>query len=201
MAIVVISGTVEGDRSSESPDVKASKREASNSAGCSNGEPISPENQFVVGAERFPVYAKARAKWKPEQSHEGPTGDAGDDTLRRNMQRKRGTTRGSPRRTCTAKASRISRRAVKSRCACEWGRWGRLSVDGSGQNNPNRSEGPWGRAATVARTAVRARVLLTDSVRFKQQDPRAHEGQTQTTRREGCARCRPNRIVVWEGAV
>jgi len=44
---------------------------------------------------------------------------------RRNGQRKLGTTRGSPRRTRTAKASRISRVAVKSRCACEWGGWGR----------------------------------------------------------------------------
>jgi hypothetical protein len=39
----------------------------------------------------------------------------------RNVQRKLGTTRGSPRRSRTAKASRISRHAVKMRCACEWG--------------------------------------------------------------------------------
>ena len=37
--------------------------------------------------------------------------------------------------------------AAKSGCACEWGGWGRLSVDGPGQKNPDRSEGPWGRAA------------------------------------------------------
>ena len=49
-------------------------------------------------------------------------------------------------RICTAKASRISREAVKSGCAREWGGWGRLSDDGPGQNNPDRSEGPWGRA-------------------------------------------------------
>src|SRR6266699_3541707 len=36
----------------------------------------------------------------------------------RNGERKPGTTRGSPRRSRTAKASRISRHAVKSRCAC-----------------------------------------------------------------------------------
>jgi hypothetical protein len=48
---------------------------------------------------------------------------------------------------CTAKASRISRETVKSGCAREWSGWGRLSVDGPGQNNPDRSEGPWGRAA------------------------------------------------------
>jgi hypothetical protein len=63
----------------------------------------------------------------------------------RNVQRKPGTARGSPRRSRTAKASRISRRAVKSRCACERGGWGRLSVDGPGHYNPDRSEDLWGR--------------------------------------------------------
>src|SRR5258708_11423367 len=62
----------------------------------------------------------------------------------RNVQRKPGTARGSPRRSRTAKASRISRHAVKSRCAREWGGWGRLSDDGSGHYNPNSSEDPWG---------------------------------------------------------
>ena len=42
---------------------------------------------------------------------------------------------------CTAKASGISRKAVKSRCACEWGGWGRLSVDGLGQKNPRAPGG------------------------------------------------------------
>ena len=60
------------------------------------------------------------------------------------VQRKPGTARGSPRRSRTAKASRISRRAVKSRCACERGGWGRLSDDGPGHHNPDRSEDPWG---------------------------------------------------------
>src|SRR5215467_11802793 len=62
----------------------------------------------------------------------------------KNGQRKPGTTRGSPRRSRTAKASRISRPAVKSRCASEWGGWGRLSDDGPGQHNPDPSEDPWG---------------------------------------------------------
>ena len=35
---------------------------------------------------------------------------------------------------------------MKSGCACEWGGWGQLSEDGPGQHNPDRSEGPWGRA-------------------------------------------------------
>jgi hypothetical protein len=61
-----------------------------------------------------------------------------------NEQRKPGTARGSPRRSRTAKASRISRRAVKSRCAREWGGWGRISDDGPGHYNPDPSEGPWG---------------------------------------------------------
>ena len=63
----------------------------------------------------------------------------------RSGQRKTGTARGWPRRSRTAEASRISRRAVKSRGAREWGGWGRLSVDGSRQHNSIRSEDPWGR--------------------------------------------------------
>ena len=49
----------------------------------------------------------------------------------------------------TAKISRINRDAAKSGCACEWGGWGQLSEDGPGQHNPDRSEGPWGRAETA----------------------------------------------------
>src|SRR2546430_1752941 len=81
-----------------------------------------------------------------------------------------------------AKASRISCYAVKSRCADEWDRWGRLSEDGPGQHNPDRSEGPWGRAALAARTVVRWRVtpptLSGDSV----VESGAYEGQQQTAR-------------------
>ena len=62
----------------------------------------------------------------------------------KSSQRKLGTTRGSPRRSRTAKAFGISRTAAKSGRACEWGGWGRLSDDGLGQNNPDRSEDPWG---------------------------------------------------------
>src|SRR5271169_6230609 len=62
----------------------------------------------------------------------------------RNVQRKPGTSRGSPRRSRTAKASRISRQAVKSRCARERDGWGRLSDDGPGHYNPDLSEGPRG---------------------------------------------------------
>ena len=71
----------------------------------------------------------------------------------------------SPRSVDTAKTRRISRTAAKSRCAGEWGGWGRLSVDGPGQNNPDRSEGPWGRAAEAARMAVLERAGVSDTVR------------------------------------
>ena len=66
--------------------------------------------------------------------------------LRRNGWRKRGTTRGLPRRSRTAKTSHISHGVVKLRCAREWGGWGRISDDGPGHYNPDRSEGPWGMA-------------------------------------------------------
>ena len=51
----------------------------------------------------------------------------------------------------TAKIFRINRNAAKSGCAGEWGGWGQLSEDGSGQHNPDRSEGPWGRAGYRSR--------------------------------------------------
>jgi hypothetical protein len=97
----------------------------------------------------------------------GFSGVLEDDMPRRNRERKPGTTRGSPRRSCTAKAARINRFAVKSFCACEWGGWGRISEDGAGQNNPNPSEDPWGRATMVARTAVCDGIQLPDSEQAK----------------------------------
>src|SRR6266536_3744367 len=88
---------------------------------------------------------------------------------------KPGTARGSPRRSRTAKASRISRCAVKSRCACEWGGWGRLSEDGPGHYNPDPSEGPWGGGIPTLQ-AVHDRVLRPDSVRDHRSDHEMHEG-------------------------
>ena len=80
------------------------------------------------------------------------------------------------------KASHISCYAVKLRCADEWGRWDRLSDDGPGQHNPDRSEGPWGRAASAVRTVVRLRTtpptLSGDSV----VGSGPYEGQMQTDR-------------------
>jgi len=76
---------------------------------------------------------------------DGELPGVGEDGMSgRNGQRKLGTTRGSPRRSRTAKASRIIRRAEKSRCACEWGGWGQLSDDGSRQHNSSKSEDPRG---------------------------------------------------------
>ena len=85
---------------------------------------------------------------------------------RRNNQRKPGTTRWSPRRRAvgrTARTSRINRAAAKSRCAGEWGGWGRLSDDGPGHYNPDRSEGPRGKAADATCTVVYQRLALPDS--------------------------------------
>ena len=97
----------------------------------------------------------------------------------RNVQRKPGTTRGSPRRSRTAKASRISRHAVKSRCACEWGGWGRLSDDGPGQNNPDPSEGPWG-GGVLTHQGGALSSPRPDTVRDNRSDHEVHEGRKQT---------------------
>jgi hypothetical protein len=64
----------------------------------------------------------------------------------RNSERKLGTTRGLPRRSRTAVALCITDEVGKTQRAREWGGWGRISDEGSGQYNPNRSEGPWDRA-------------------------------------------------------
>jgi hypothetical protein len=113
---------------------------------------------------------------------------------RRIDKRKHGTTRGSPRRSRTAKAPRINRRAAKSWCACEWGGWGRLSVDGPGQYNPDRSEGPWGRAACPL--AWRC-FLYRGAPTLSGIHPSGteHEGQAQTTQAIGDAGSKLNRAA------
>ena len=95
----------------------------------------------------------------------------------RNGQRKPGTTRGSPRRSRTAKASRISRHAAKSRCAREWGGWGRLSDDGPGQNNPDPSEDPWGGGLPTLHGGAFA-LARPDTVRDYRGCGARHEGRT-----------------------
>ena len=110
----------------------------------------------------------------------------------RNVQRKLGTTRGAPRRSRTAKASRISRRAVKSRCAREWGGWGRLSDDGPGHYNPDPSEGPWGRWSSPPHGG--AVIASTDPTLCG--SPLKHEGRRQTDRRAAYAGSRLKLIDV-----
>ena len=98
-----------------------------------------------------------------------------------NRQRKLGTTRGSPRRSHTAKALRISRQAAKSRCACEWDGWGRLSEDGSGQNNPNPSEDP-GAEDDPSSKAVALASSRPDTARDYRRHGAMHEGRMKTER-------------------
>ena len=118
----------------------------------------------------------------------------------RNEQRKPGTTRGSPRRSRTAKASRISRHAVKSRCAREWGGWGRLSDDGPGQNNPDPSEGPWGRWSIPPHGGA----LSSPQARRRadhRSDHEMHEGRMQTGWRTANAGSRLKPPITQEGTV
>jgi hypothetical protein len=81
-------------------------------------------------------------------------------------------------------ATGISRSAAKSGCACEWGGWGRISEDGSGQHNPDRNEGPWGRAVTP----LERRCTNAPRPSPQNEEPDApregHEGRRQTARRE-----------------
>jgi hypothetical protein len=102
--------------------------------------------------------------------------------LGRNVQQKPGTARGSPRRSRTAKASRISRYATKSRCACERGGWGRLSEDGPGHYNPDPSEGPWGGGVMILHGGVQSS-RRPDTERDNRCDDEAHEERMQTGRR------------------
>ena len=88
-------------------------------------------------------------------------------------------------------ASRISRRAVKSGCACEWGAWGQISADGPGHYNPDRSEDPWGRVAEAARAEVHKRTTFPDTVRGFNVISDGHEGRWQTGRGEAREPGRP----------
>jgi hypothetical protein len=122
-----------------------------------------------------------------EQASDEHSGGVEDGMSGKSGQRKHGTTRGSPRRSRTAKALRIIGTAEKTRRACEWGGWGRLSVDGPGQNNPDRSEGPWGRAAGAARMAASHRAGFLDSDRGFRCGHGGRECRKQTRERAGHA--------------
>src|SRR3954470_757859 len=106
--------------------------------------------------------------------------------VRTEWEQKPGTTRGSPRRSRTAKASRISRPAVKSRCAGEWGGWGRLSEDGPGQHNPDPSEGPWGGGRPTLHGGASSG-QRPGAVRGNRFDAEVHEGRWQTGRQQAYA--------------
>src|ERR1700746_972004 len=97
----------------------------------------------------------------------------------RNGQRKPGTTRGSPRRSGTAKALRISRLSAKSGCACGGGGWGRLSDARPGQQNPDSSEDPWGGALPTPHGGASAR-NRPDTERDIRGYDGMHEGREQT---------------------
>jgi len=110
-------------------------------------------------------------------------GVSGDDMPMGNRQRKHRTARGLPRRRGlerTAMASRMSRTAAKSGCACEGGGWGQISEDGRGQHNRDRTKGPWGRAAAAARTEVLESATIPDTERGTLDRGRRHEGRWQT---------------------
>jgi hypothetical protein len=119
-------------------------------------------------------------------------GVLGGGMPRRNGQRKPGTVRGSPRRSRTAKAFHISRRAMKLGCARERGGWGRLSVDGPGQHNPVSSEDPRGRWSIPPHGG--AVIASTDPTLGGSM--LKHEGRRQTERRSAHAGSRLKPIDV-----
>jgi hypothetical protein len=177
--MIVIPDTEKGDRPGESSGVRAPEGSAQGvvpvavsgpSGGrasrrvVANGRSRKPRNGFpavhgrvgVLGVPnvsgRCEGQCRQRRNWA--RAAGGLPGVLEHDTSTQNDQRKLGTSRGQPRRTRTAKALHISRMTMKLQCARERDAWGRLSVDGPGQHNPDRSEGPWGRATWVARAAV-----------------------------------------------
>ena len=120
----------------------------------------------------------------------GFPGVAGDGMPGKNVQRKLGTTRGSPRRSRTAKASRISCRDDEIAMCLRVGRMGPTSVDGPGQNNPDRSEGPWGGGVMILHGGAQSS-LRPDTVRDNRCDYEVHEERMQTGCSDG---------VCWEQA-
>ena len=191
---VVISAVRKGDQLGESADVKvlvgwcagAPVRWSDPPGGRANGQAVA-KVQDHKRTRRPRKSVPARSGWRGSRARRAldswakaivvgeeyiweraageHSGGADDGMFGKSGRRKHGTTRGSPRRSRTAKALRITGTAGKSRRACEWGGWGRLSDDGAGQNNPYRSEGPWGKAACAARMAASNRAGFLDSDR------------------------------------
>jgi hypothetical protein len=184
-------------------------RGASNLTGRSNCEPVKPRNGPPRESDCGMIGSVEPVSSRRRPCRHRDTGEVamfefpgvGEDGMSgRNVQRKLGTTRGSPRRSRTAKASRISRRAVKSRCAREWGGWGRLSDDGPGQNNPDPSEGPWGRWSVPPHGGA----LSSPQARLRadhRSDHDVHEGRMQTGWRTANAGSRLKLLITQEGTV
>src|SRR5580692_4706971 len=78
------------------------------------------------------------------------------------------------------------RHRVKSRCAREWGGWGRLSDDGPGHYNPDPSEGPWGRWSIPPHDGALSSPR-PDTERDYRSGHEVHEGRKQTGRRSAYA--------------
>ena len=127
-------------------------------------------------------------------------GDIGGGMSARNEQRKLRTTRGSPRRSRTAKASRISRIGGEIAMCPRVGRMGLISGDGLGQNNPDRSESPWGGVGPHSKAAHRG-VVGPAQNGTTESDYEVREGQKQTRRTPTNAGSRLKRWMLWEGAV
>jgi len=191
---VVISAVREGDQPGESADVKvlvglcagAPVHRSDPPGGRANGQAVA-KVQDHKRTRRPRKSIPARSGWRGsrarralntwvkaivvgeeyswEHAADEHSGGIEDGMSGKSGQRKHGTTRGSPRHSRTAKASGITGIAEKTRRACEWGGWGRLSDDGPGQKNPDRSEGPWGKAACAACMAASHRAGFLDSER------------------------------------
>jgi hypothetical protein len=145
VATAVISGVGKGDRLGGSPEVKVSsgwglapvrstEREASNLAGRSKSEPEKPRKfiahlKWMVGVLGVPRLLRLgegqccrRRNWVQAADELPGVGEGGMPG--RNRQRKHGTTRGSPRRSRTAKAVRISLHEGETALCLRVGRMG-----------------------------------------------------------------------------
>jgi hypothetical protein len=202
MGTVVITGNRKGDRPVESPVVKVSvgwgewprsdppERRATRQA-VAMRTVIAPKSQahlkWMMGDLGVPNPLRedeGHRRWQRSwvrAANELPGVEEGG-MLRRNAQRKHGTTCRADRR-----ALPISRHATKLRCLGKWGGWGRLSDDGRGQHNPDPSEDPWGRAATAALTAVFEQTGRSDAVRRVRPGLDGYEGRRQTAALRGKA--------------
>ena len=146
MTVVVIPSGEKGDRLAGSLDVKVPDgrddrsdphRGASNLAGRSRSEPVSPEILHLREADLQDEWESRamRSPWRRPMSESNNwiraipdlPGDSEGGMPEKSSPRKPGTTRRLPRseQTDTAMAAHITCQAGKVRRACEWGGWGR----------------------------------------------------------------------------